>query len=109
MISVTLQNVGFGNFEELCAQIGCCASCDRISINSDAEFLSRLDAEKSRKRLEEKGCRANANCVTAVAKASDDLSPHVGEGVDDAPGIELSFVGHESFLLVVVGCVAMEQ
>ena len=47
-----------------------------------------------------------AFCVTAVAEASDDLSPHVGEGADDAPGIELSFVGHETFWVVVVGCLA---
>ena len=41
--------------------------------------------------------------VTAVAKASDDLSPHVGEGVDDAPGIKLSFVSHETLLGLPTG------
>ena len=41
--------------------------------------------------------------VAAVAEASNDLSPHVGEGADDAPGIQLSFVRHETLLGLSTG------
>jgi hypothetical protein len=41
--------------------------------------------------------------VAAVAESSDDLNAHVGEGANDAPGIELSFVRHETLLGLSTG------
>jgi hypothetical protein len=44
--------------------------------------------------------------VNSATKASDNWGAQIGKGADNAPRIKLSFVGHETFLVVVVDCLA---
>ena len=45
--------------------------------------------------------------VNSAAKASDDEGTHIGEGADDAPGIEPFYISHDALLMWFVGCFFM--
>ena len=37
-------------------------------------------------------------CIAATPKTGNNNLPHVGEGANDAPRKQLSFIGHEALL-----------